>query len=56
MKAFVEQGEKKDIASQFEKDPPSYDAFQIMLACKESTRALCFYPFWVVYKSNREVR
>ncbi|MBE7123477.1 hypothetical protein [Bacillus cereus] len=61
LKAFVVQGEKKDgfleyITSHLEKDHPSYHTFQIMLACKESTRALCSYPFWIVYESNREVR
>ncbi|PFF88528.1 hypothetical protein CN338_07380 [Bacillus cereus] len=61
LKAFVVQGEKKDgfleyITSHLEKDHPSYHAFQIMLACKESTPALCSYPFWIVYESNREVR
>ncbi|MFL0492505.1 hypothetical protein ACH0CQ_23470 [Bacillus sp. 179-I 2A5 NHS] len=61
LKAFVVQNEKKDgfleyITSHLEKDNPSYHAFQIMLVCKESTRALCSYPFWIVYESNREVR
>ncbi|MGE7858054.1 MULTISPECIES: hypothetical protein [Bacillus] len=61
LKAFVVQGEKKDgfleyITSNMEKDHPSYHAFQIMLVCKESTRALCSYPFGIVYESNREVR
>ena len=61
LKAFVVQGEKKDgfleyITSHLEKDHPSYHTFQIMLACKESTRALCSHPFWIVYESNREVR
>ncbi|MDH4423822.1 MULTISPECIES: hypothetical protein [Bacillus] len=61
LKAFVVQGEKKDgfleyITSHLEKNHPSYHAFQIMLVCKESTRALCSYPFWIAYESNREVR
>ncbi|MEA1012709.1 hypothetical protein U2H24_24525 [Bacillus cereus] len=61
LKAFVVQGEKKDgfleyITSHLEKDHPSYHAFQIMLVCKESTRALCSYPFWIVCESIREVR
>ncbi|PEA07801.1 hypothetical protein CN425_04630 [Bacillus cereus] len=61
LKAFVVQGEKKDgfleyITNHLEKDHPSYHVFQIILACKESTRVLCSYPFWTVYESNREVR
>ncbi|MEK7019736.1 hypothetical protein [Bacillus sp. FSL R9-9410] len=60
LKAFVVKGEKKNgfleyITSHLEKDPPSNHAFQIMLSCKESTRALCSYSFWIVYESNREI-
>ncbi|PEJ99991.1 hypothetical protein CN558_12760 [Bacillus wiedmannii] len=61
LRVFIVQGEKKGvfleyITSHLEKAYLSYHTFQIMLAYKKSTRALCSYLSWIAHESNREVR
>lgn len=61
LRLFIVQGEKKDvfleyITNHLEKAYLSYHTFQIMLAYKKTTRALCSYLTWLAHESNREVR
>lgn len=61
LRVFIVQGEKKDvfleyITNHLEKAYLSYHTFQIILAYKKTTRALCSYLSGLAHESNRKVR